>query len=85
MNVLQVEPFNRALSDLRADVMINGRRRDHGAERAHLEVRPADVTCQGISLANGTHMGLTTLTKRAGYLRTGQASSISLIHLAICI
>lgn len=35
----QVEPFNRALNELQADVMINGRRRDHGAERAQLEVR----------------------------------------------
>ncbi len=38
---MQVEPFARALSQLRADVMINGRRRDHGAERAQLEVPPA--------------------------------------------
>ena len=36
---MQVEPFNRSLRELQADVMINGRRRDHGAERAHLEVQ----------------------------------------------
>ena len=36
---LQVEPFNRALKEQGADVMINGRRRDHGFERAFLEVR----------------------------------------------
>ena len=36
---LQVEPFNRALKEQMADVMINGRRRDHGFERAFLEVR----------------------------------------------
>lgn len=35
---LQVEPFNRALTTLQCDVMINGRRRDHGFERAHLEL-----------------------------------------------
>ena len=34
----QVEPFQRSLTDLNVDVMINGRRRDHGFERAHLEV-----------------------------------------------
>ena len=34
----QVEPFQRSLADLDVDVMINGRRRDHGFERAHLEV-----------------------------------------------
>jgi len=36
-----VEPFNRALKTLQCDVMINGRRRDHGAERAHLELLEA--------------------------------------------
>jgi phosphoadenosine phosphosulfate reductase len=35
---LQVEPFQRSLRELDVDVMINGRRRDHGFERAHLEV-----------------------------------------------
>jgi phosphoadenosine phosphosulfate reductase len=36
--ICKVEPFNRALETLNVDAMINGRRRDHGAERAHLEV-----------------------------------------------
>nr|AAT09442.1 phosphoadenosine 5'phosphosulfate reductase [Selaginella lepidophylla] len=36
--ICKVEPFNRALATLEVDAMINGRRRDHGAERAHLEV-----------------------------------------------
>lgn len=36
---MQVEPFSRAVRTLQADVMINGRRRDHGFERAFLEVR----------------------------------------------
>ena len=35
---LQVEPFNRALVETEADVMINGRRQDHGFERAQIEV-----------------------------------------------
>jgi hypothetical protein len=34
----QVEPFSRALESLRVDCMINGRRRDHGFDRAFLEV-----------------------------------------------
>ena len=37
--LLQVEPFQRSLKDMDVDVMINGRRRDHGFERAQLEVR----------------------------------------------
>ena len=37
--MVQVEPFNRGLRELAADVMINGRRQDHGAERAHIEVK----------------------------------------------
>lgn len=36
--ICKVEPFGRALKTLEVDAMINGRRRDHGAERAHLEV-----------------------------------------------
>lgn len=36
--ICKVEPFGRALKTLQVDVMINGRRRDHGAERAHLEL-----------------------------------------------
>ena len=37
-SLAQVEPFDRALKTLEVDCMINGRRRDHGAERAYLEV-----------------------------------------------
>ena len=36
--VCKVEPFARALRTLRVDAMLNGRRRDHGAERAQLEL-----------------------------------------------
>ena len=35
---LQVEPMNRALKEQNSDSWINGRRRDHGAERAALPV-----------------------------------------------
>ena len=38
MSHAKVEPFDRALKTLEVDCMINGRRRDHGAERAFLEV-----------------------------------------------
>eukprot|EP00884_Botryococcus_braunii_P008817 jgi/Botrbrau1/17937/Bobra.50_1s0033.2 len=36
--ICKVEPFQRSLKELNVDAMINGRRRDHGAERAHLEL-----------------------------------------------
>ncbi|KAL2621717.1 hypothetical protein R1flu_001922 [Riccia fluitans] len=36
--ICKVEPFARALKTLEVDAMINGRRRDHGAERAHLPI-----------------------------------------------
>lgn len=36
--ICKVEPFGRALESLKVDGMINGRRRDHGSDRAHLEV-----------------------------------------------
>ncbi|KAL3680759.1 hypothetical protein R1sor_023715 [Riccia sorocarpa] len=36
--ICKVEPFDRALKTLEVDAMINGRRRDHGAERAHLQI-----------------------------------------------
>ncbi|KAJ7513394.1 hypothetical protein O6H91_06G127100 [Diphasiastrum complanatum] len=36
--ICKVEPFDRALATLEVELMINGRRRDHGADRAHLEV-----------------------------------------------
>lgn len=36
--VCKVEPFGRMLRELGTACMINGRRRDHGNERAHLEV-----------------------------------------------
>jgi phosphoadenosine phosphosulfate reductase len=35
---MKVEPMNRALKEQDSDCWINGRRRDHGAERAALPV-----------------------------------------------
>lgn len=48
---VQVEPFNRALKTLQCDVMINGRRRDHGFERAHLELleEGAPIKCNPLA------------------------------------
>lgn len=39
--IAKVEPFQRAMRELNVDLMINGRRRDHGGERAFLEVAEA--------------------------------------------
>ena len=36
--ICKVEPFQRALNELEVDCLVNGRRRDHGHERAHLEL-----------------------------------------------
>jgi len=36
--VCKVEPFQRGLKTLTTDLMINGRRRDHGAERAYIDL-----------------------------------------------
>ena len=36
--ICKVEPFSRALRTVGAVTMFNGRRRDHGKERAHLEI-----------------------------------------------
>jgi len=47
----KVEPFSRALTSLACDCMLNGRRRDHGAERAQLEAWEAGspVKCQPLA------------------------------------
>eukprot|EP00192_Tetraselmis_astigmatica_P024650 CAMPEP_0117648134 /NCGR_PEP_ID=MMETSP0804-20121206/228_1 /TAXON_ID=1074897 /ORGANISM="Tetraselmis astigmatica, Strain CCMP880" /LENGTH=215 /DNA_ID=CAMNT_0005453687 /DNA_START=214 /DNA_END=858 /DNA_ORIENTATION=- len=39
--VCKVEPFSRGLKDLKTQAMVNGRRRDHGAERAFIPVYEA--------------------------------------------
>eukprot|EP00286_Rhodomonas_abbreviata_P015273 CAMPEP_0181322982 /NCGR_PEP_ID=MMETSP1101-20121128/19528_1 /TAXON_ID=46948 /ORGANISM="Rhodomonas abbreviata, Strain Caron Lab Isolate" /LENGTH=449 /DNA_ID=CAMNT_0023430951 /DNA_START=11 /DNA_END=1360 /DNA_ORIENTATION=- len=36
--VCKVEPFQRGLKTLKTEVMINGRRRDHGVERAYIDL-----------------------------------------------
>lgn len=49
--ICKVEPFARALRELKTDVMINGRRRDHGAERAQLQAfeEGDPVKCQPLA------------------------------------
>jgi phosphoadenosine phosphosulfate reductase len=47
--VCKVEPFQRGLQSLNATVMINGRRRDHGEERAFIDI--AEVAPIGGGLA----------------------------------
>jgi phosphoadenylyl-sulfate reductase (thioredoxin) len=47
----KVEPFARALKSLAVDCMLNGRRRDHGFERAHLEVFEAGSPVKAQPLA----------------------------------
>jgi phosphoadenosine phosphosulfate reductase len=42
--ICKVEPFARALRSLEVDAMLNGRRRDHGAERAALELWEGGAT-----------------------------------------
>ena len=58
LSFAQVEPFDRALKSLEVDCMINGRRRDHGAERAFLEVT-ADVA-PAIEAPESTHVNQCT-------------------------
>ena len=50
----KVEPLQKTLADLRCDVWINGRRRDHGAERAHLLVFEAGTPLKVNPLAHWT-------------------------------
>jgi len=47
----KVEPFARSLSSLSVDCMVNGRRRDHGAERAQLQAWEAGqpAKCQPLA------------------------------------
>lgn len=52
--VAKVEPFQRALRELRADCMINGRRKDHGAERAFLQFAEAGPVVNVQPLADYT-------------------------------
>lgn len=52
--VCKVEPFQRGLKTLRADVMINGRRRDHGAERAYIDIAEVAPIGGGLAKLNRT-------------------------------
>lgn len=46
--ICKVEPFQRALRELECDMMVNGRRRDHGVDRASLQL----FSLAGNGLAN---------------------------------
>jgi len=54
-----VEPFQRGLKELNADIMINGRRRDHGAERAYIDI--AEIAPIGGGLAKLNPLAYWTL------------------------
>jgi phosphoadenosine phosphosulfate reductase len=57
--VCKVEPFQRGLKTLGADIMINGRRRDHGAERAYIDI--AEIAPIGGGLAKLNPLAYWTL------------------------
>ena len=57
--ICKVEPFQRGLKTLETDVMINGRRRDHGAERAYIDI--AEVAPIGGGLAKLNPLAYWTL------------------------
>merc|ERR1719453_1863861 len=57
--ICKVEPFQRGLKTLNTDVMINGRRRDHGAERAYIDI--AEVAPIGGGLAKLNPLAYWTL------------------------
>jgi phosphoadenylyl-sulfate reductase (thioredoxin) len=57
--VCKVEPFQRGLKTLNADIMINGRRRDHGAERAYIDI--AEIAPIGGGLAKLNPLAYWTL------------------------
>jgi len=57
--VCKVEPFQRGLKTLGTDIMINGRRRDHGAERAYIDI--AEIAPIGGGLAKLNPLAYWTL------------------------
>jgi len=57
--ICKVEPFQRGLKTLNADIMINGRRRDHGAERAYIDI--AEIAPIGGGLAKLNPLAYWTL------------------------
>merc|ERR1712087_704125 len=57
--VCKVEPFQRGLKELNADIMINGRRRDHGNERAYIDI--AEIAPIGGGLAKLNPLAYWTL------------------------
>merc|ERR1712087_378790 len=57
--VCKVEPFQRGLKESNADIMINGRRRDHGNERAYIDI--AEIAPIGGGLAKLNPLAYWTL------------------------
>jgi len=57
--ICKVEPFQRGLKTLNADIMINGRRRDHGNERAYIDI--AEIAPIGGGLAKLNPLAYWTL------------------------
>jgi len=57
--VCKVEPFQRGLKTLNTDIMINGRRRDHGNERAYIDI--AEIAPIGGGLAKLNPLAYWTL------------------------
>jgi phosphoadenosine phosphosulfate reductase len=57
--VCKVEPFQRGLKTLGTDIMINGRRRDHGEERAYIDI--AEIAPIGGGLAKLNPLAYWTL------------------------
>merc|ERR1719454_1196876 len=57
--VCKVEPFQRGLKTLGTDIMINGRRRDHGNERAYIDI--AEIAPIGGGLAKLNPLAYWTL------------------------
>ena len=59
----KVEPMNRALKEQNSDCWINGRRRDHGAERAALPVwEGKKVTSTQVESSRGTLLTMMMMT-----------------------
>lgn len=54
----KVEPLQRALKEADTNAWINGRRRDHGAERATLPVWESDKVCGLAPIGQDAPFGL---------------------------
>merc|ERR1719453_1600693 len=63
--VCKVEPFQRGLKTLNTDVMINGRRRDHGAERAYIDIAEIASTTRRPTACRCTRRSSAVTRRRA--------------------